>query len=312
MPEVTIKTADGEEHTFKTKKEMLIAVSRSILSQSDDSMTLRQLYYRFVAMDLIDNKQSQYQYLGEAVKEARLDGRIPWDAIEDRTRSTDGGDHDLVDVEDRFETNFEWFKQTPDRYRMPRWKGQPHYVEVWVEKEALAGVFASVCEDLNVVSFPNRGYTSVTLLKEAAERIRDQTRKKVPPMGRRKQAHILYFGDFDPSGQDIERNIREKLQGTFGVSVDVERKALTREQIDRFKLPPQPAKRSDSRYDDFVKEHGDMAVELDALPPDELRDLIRESVSEYFDQEYYQTEVLPKQRERTEKLRQMVDGVICE
>lgn len=305
MPQVTIQVG-GEEHTFETKKEMLIAVGRSILSNSDEPMTLRQLYYRFVALDLIENKQSQYQYLGEAIKEGRLDGRIPWAWIEDRTRSIDGGDHGLVDVETRFKANLEWFKKTPDRYRMPRWKGQETYVEVWVEKEALAGVFANVCEDLNVVTFPNRGYTSITMLKEAADRIGKQHTK------RQSTPAILYFGDFDPSGQDIERNIREKLRQTFDVPVRVERQALTREQIDRFELPPQPAKRTDSRYESFVESHGDMAVELDALPPEELRDLIRRSVDEHFDREHYESEVLPVQERRQERLREMVKGVISD
>lgn len=302
----------GESYEFESKKEMLQEVGRSILSNSPESMTLRQLYYRFVALDLIENKQSQYQYLGEAIKEARINGSIPWGWIEDRTRGTDAGDHTAIDPIDRFERNFERFRNTAERHHRPRWEGQPKYVEVWVEKEALAGVFASVCRDLKVVSFPNRGYTSITLLKQAAERIREQNRKKVPPLGDRKESHILYFGDFDPSGQDIERNIREKLSETFGVSVSVERMALTRKQIDEHQLPPQPAKRSDSRYETFVKEHGDMAVELDALPPDELRSLIRSSVEDYFDSHYYERKIKPKEKEEREKIRERIDSVLSE
>jgi hypothetical protein len=181
---------------------------------------------------------------------------------------------------------------------------------VWVEKEALAGVFASVCEDLKVVSFPNRGYTSVTLLKEASERFKEQQRKKVPPQGKRKSCKILYFGDYDPSGQDIERNIRDKLNDTFNVSVEVERMALTREQIDKYQLPPQPAKQSDSRYESFVEEHGNMAVELDALPPEELKQLIRDSVEKHFDEYHYNQNVLPKQEEEREKIEEKIEGVL--
>lgn len=312
MAEMTVQFGDGSERTFESKKQMLKVIGKWLLNESEQPMTLRQLYYRFVAMDLIENKQSQYQYLGEAIKEARLSGFIPWGWIEDRTRSTDAGDYDAVDPRDRFEGNFEWFKQTPDRYHRPRWQGQRHYVEVWVEKEALAGVFAAVCDDLKVVSFPNRGYTSITMLKEAAERFKDKRREKVPPMGNRRQCSILYFGDFDPSGQDIERNIREKLNDTFYASVHVERMALTREQIDEYELPPQPAKRSDSRYDDFVAEHGNMAVELDALPPEDLRQLIRDSVDEYFDESHYREEVLPEQREGRQNLREWVDEVLAD
>lgn len=304
MAELTVEFADGEQ-TFDSKKEMLTLVGHSILADTDDPMTLRQLYYRFVALDLIENKRSQYQYLSEAIKEARIKGVIPWDWIEDRTRSTDGGDWNLVEPESRFNGNLEWFKETPDRYHLPRWRGQDSYIEVWVEKEALAGVFASVCQDLRVVTFPSRGYTSITLLKDAADRMRGAIQDGRNP-------RILYFGDFDPSGQDIERNIREKLNGTFGVPTKVHRKALTREQIDRYELPPQPAKSTDARYDQFVDEHGDLAVELDALPPDELRRLIRESVEEHFDQDHYETEVLPEQREHRRRLRELIDGVLGE
>jgi hypothetical protein len=304
---------DGKVYEFKSKKEMLIQVGHYFLKEADSRMTLRQLYYRFVAHDLIDNKQSQYQYLGEAIKEARINGRIDWDMIEDRTRSTDAGDYndgEVVDPQDRFDRNLEWFKNTDERFHRPKWEGQDNYVEVWVEKEALAGIFADVCDDMNVISFPNRGYTSITLLKEAAERIREETAKKVPPMGDRKEAHILYFGDFDPSGQDIERNIRDKLHDTFGVRVNVERYALTRDQIDRYQLPPQPAKTTDARYESFVEEHGNMAVELDALPPEELKELIRSSVQDYFDEAFYQDEILPEQEKDREKINEELDRVL--
>lgn len=311
MPEVTIRVG-GDEHTFESKKRMLKVVANRLLKRSADPMTLRQLYYRFVAADLIENKRSQYQYLGEAVKEARLSGFIPWAWIEDRTRSTDAGDWDAVEPRDRFESNFEWFKETPDRYHRPRWQGQDYYVEVWVEKEALAGIFASVCEDLRVVSFPNRGYTSITLLKDAAERFKAKRREKVPPLGDRRKCRILYFGDFDPSGQDIERNISDKLNDTFFADVEVERVALTREQIDEYELPPQPAKASDARYEQFVAEHGNMAVELDALPPGDLRDLIREAVGDYFDERYWEKNVKPEQQEAREQLREWVDEVLAD
>lgn len=314
MSEITINL-NGEELTYSSKKDMMQRIGYAILDQTDDKMTLRQLYYRFVALDLIDNKQSQYQYLGTAIKEARLDGMIPWDWIEDRTRSTAAGDHNdgkVVTPASRFAANLDWFKNTPDRFFRPRWQHQENYIEVWVEKEALAGVFANICNDLKVVSFPNRGYTSITLLKEAADRIKEETRKKVPPMGNRKQAHILYFGDFDPSGQDIERNIRDKLQNTFHVDVTVTRKALTRKQINKHKLPPQPAKSSDSRYEDFVAEHGNIAVELDALPPSNLKQLIRDSVDEYFDQSVYKNKVLPEQKKEREQLENKVNDILDE
>jgi len=302
MAKVTL-VIDDEEVTYPSKKQMLKEVGRMILASSDEPMTLRQLYYRFVALDVLENKESQYNYLGEAIKEARIEGAIPWDWIEDRTRSAGAGDHDEVDPRDHFEKYKNYFETCPGRYNRPRWEDQDQYVEVWVEKEALAGVFESVAEDLKVVSFPNRGYTSITLLKEAADRI-EESRDPEGPAPR-----ILYFGDFDPSGQDIERNIRDKLNDVFGVHVVVERVALTREQIDDRELPPQPAKRSDSRYEDFVEEHGDMAVELDALPPEDLRSIVRDAVDGHFDEDTRQR-VLAKQERHREQISSWVDEVM--
>lgn len=179
------------------------------------------------------------------------------------------------------------------------------------EKEALAGIFADICDDLKVVTFPSKGYTSITLLHEAADRISSMMGKDIydggPPV---RSPYILYFGDFDPSGQDIERNIREKMQDTFHIPVEVERCALTREQVDTFELPPQPAKRSDARYEQFVAEHGDMAVELDALPPEDLRDLIRESVEAHFDDDVFEGRVEPRQTKERETLRGYLDDVL--
>lgn len=304
MAEVTL-LIDGEEVTFKSKKEMLIRVGGGILKDAEYPMTLRQLYYRFVALDLLENKQSQYQYLGEAMKEARLDNRIPWDAIEDRTRDTQGGDWSYIPPEERFEESLDHFKNTADRHHRPKWEGQVDYIEVWVEKEALASVFARECNRMNVVSFPCRGYPSITMLKEAAERHRNAWFDDRDP-------HIKYFGDYDPSGQDIERNIRETIQETFDVPVNVSRIALTRDQIDEHELPPQPAKQTDARYDQFIEKHGNMAVELDALPPDELRAHIRASIHMHFDKDYYEHEVLPKQNEERSELQDMIDGVLEE
>lgn len=300
MSDWTIRYNDGTEETYSTKKEMLINVGEHILSHAEQSMTLRQLYYRLVAKDIIENKQSEYQYLGQAMKEGRIDGKIPWDAIEDRTRSVDAGDSDYISPHKWFLREKRRFTTAAQRYSTPRWLHQEHYVEVWVEKEALANVFKTVCEDLAVVSFPNRGYTSITMLHEAAERIQEESEQlpvDTTPV-------ILYFGDYDPSGQDIERNIRDKLTDTFDIDVRVERVALTEDQIHKHELPPQPAKTTDSRYEQFVEEHGEMAFELDALPPARLRELIRENVNRFFDEDTFEEQ----KREVEAQAKREIDG----
>lgn len=303
MAKTTIQVG-GEPKEFSSKKAMLKWVAGDILEASDGPMTLRQLHYRFVAKNLIDNNEGQYSYLGEAVKEARIDGKIPWGYVDDRTRGTHAGDDDHVSRRDYFENRHGWLKNAADTYELPRWTDQPGYVEVWVEKEALAGVFADACEPLGVTAFPCRGYPSVTALHEAAERLREAYHSED------RWCRILYFGDFDPSGQDIERNIRDELHDTFALpAVEVERVALNRAQIDARGLPPQPAKRSDSRYEDFAESHGDMAVELDAIHPRELREMIREEVNDHFDEKVHER-VLERQAEDSEWIQERVDEVL--
>lgn len=287
---------------YETKKAMLARESKEILNGYSSAITLRQLYYRLVSKNLIENKQSQYQYLSRTIRDARLQGSVNWRSIEDRTREFKGGDTSRVNPDRRIKRSLRLLKRAYRRHALPKWMGQSNYVEVWFEKEALSSLFGDVCNPRNITYFPARGYSSITQLKEAADRLKrvDQDRDKT----------ILYFGDFDPSGQDIERNITERLENTFGVSLQVERVALTKEQIDKHELPPQPAKKTDARYQDFVKEHGNKAVELDALEPDLLKSYVRDKIGEYFDQDYYQEEVKTKEEEEKEYIKETVDKIM--
>lgn len=282
---------------LRNKKEGLIEESKKILQGYFDAITLRQLYYRLVSKDLIENKQSQYQYLSKALKEGRLSGRIPFSSIEDRTREANGGDYHYLEPEERLRFAWDNFTDVVDRQRRPQWEGQDYYIEVWVEKQALENIFNSIANRKGVTSFACRGYAGWTSLKEAEERFRNHPDK---------EKKIIYYGDFDPSGKDIERFIQESMRDVFGMHIQVERVALTKDQIDEYELPPQPAKRSDARYEDFVAKHGDMAVELDALDPELLEDMIEESINEYWDEDYYYNEVKPKEEEEKEWINEKV------
>lgn len=183
-------------------------------------------------------------------------------------------------------------------YRRDKWASQQTSIEVWCEKDALAGVLEPITEDFEVVLYPCRGYNSYSALLEAAERI---ARKQ-------QETTILYLGDFDPSGQDMPRDIRDRLRDGFGVSVDLRVIALTPEQIQRFDLPPAPAKKTDSRVAEFIARHGDAVVELDALPPDELQRLVRESVDQFVDNSSF-TEEQTIEAEEVERLQQIIGRV---
>jgi hypothetical protein len=161
---------------------------------------------------------------------------------------------------------------------------------VWCEKDAVAGVLQPVTDDFEAVLYPCRGYNSYSALREAAERIADIPRPTV----------ILYLGDFDPSGQDMGRDILARLTQAFDAEVQFERIALTPEQIAEYDLPPLPAKPTDSSAAAFIARHGDMAVELDALPPDVLQALVREQIGRFFDVSAFQAEQERQQQEQAE------------
>jgi len=219
-------------------------------------MTVRQVYYQLVSRLVIENKQSQYNAVCNLLRDARKEGVIPWEWVEDRLRRprTVAMWEDLTD-----------FAHVARQYRRDIWRTQPHYVEVWLEKDAVSGIFEDVLDRYGVTLNVGRGYDGWDSIHNAAERF-----------GNGAESTILYFGDFDPSGEDMVRSLRERL-GFFDCNPETVKCALTFEDVERYQLPPNFAKASDTRRAAFVARWGDLAVELDALPADLLRGrLIRE------------------------------------
>ena len=268
-----------------------------------DKMTLRQVYYQLVARLVLENKQTAYKRLSAVLVEARETGQVPWDAMEDRTRSILGRPslNDISDPEVSADMTVRYV-ETSEGILADRWLYQNWYVEVWLEKQALEGVFEAVTGDLEVVLMPGRGYSSATFLKEAAERMENAQSEG-------KQLAVLYFGDYDPSGMDIERYVHEKMEA-HGIHLDAfARIALTLKQIQEYELPPVPAKTSDSRRDAFVAIHGDMAVELDALNVRVLKDLIRAGIEEFWDVDAYDRRCEERADRVHEYRRLLVQGI---
>ena len=242
-------------------------------------LTLRQLYYQFVSRDLIRNKQTEYKRLGGIISDARLAGLIDWEAIEDRTRNLNGNSH--------WSNPGEIIRAAARSFQLDHWEGQPHHVEVWIEKEALVGVIASICKDLDVNYFACKGYVSQSEMWSAAQRMRAYERSGQKPV-------IIHLGDHDPSGIDMTRDIGDR-QGTFWAGVEVNRIALNMDQVLAYNPPPNPAKLTDSRCKGYLDRYGDESWELDALEPRELRQLIREAVEYYRDDALYRA-VLDQER----------------
>lgn len=275
---------------FHQKTLDLFAAVNGILGEYEGPLTLRQVYYRLVAAQIIQNTENEYKGLSKHLTRARLAGLVDDSRIIDRVRST---------LRVQCWPDLSHFLQTVRRsYRREKWASQDYNLEVWCEKDAVAGVLEPIANEYEIILYPCRGYNSYSALKDAAERIGYIDRPTV----------VLYMGDFDPSGQDMPRDIRDRLTEDFGVQLDLYVIALTRDQIEAYDLPPAPAKRSDSRAAAFMAKHGDMAVELDALPPNVLQELVRDNVEQFFDKSAFEQQAEIEREEQT-KLGRLIGAV---
>lgn len=230
-------------------------------------LTIRQLYYQFVARDLISNSQSEYKKLGSIINDARLACLIDWSDIKDRTRAM---------YENWHCTSPQAIMAATARdYAIDLRSDQDWYIEVWVEKEALAGIIEKACSDVDVPWFACRGYVSQTAMYEASKRF-------IAAEKDARETRIFHLGDHDPSGVDMTRDIQDRLN-MFGSDVVVDRIALNMDQIDEYDPPPNPAKFTDSRCSGYVDLFGDESWELDALDPPVLAKLIKHHVARYTD-----------------------------
>lgn len=233
------------------------------------TLTLRQLYYQFVSRDLITNTIRSYKRLGSIINGARLAGLIDWTAIEDRTRNL----HSPA----TWDTPANIVAAAASQFKLDLWEDQENRIEVWIEKEALAGVFERVCDELRVPFFSCRGYTSQSEMWSAGQRIRAMYDANHPPI-------ILHFGDHDPSGIDMSRDVEDRLKMFSGLDLRIQRLALTMEQVERYSPPPNPAKETDSRFRNYRRLYGGRSWELDALAPNVLAGLVEAAINGVRDQ----------------------------
>lgn len=241
-------------------------------------LTLRQLYYQFVARGLIPNNQKEYNNLGAAINNARLAGLIDWEAITDRTRNVQSNQH--------WDSPTQIIRAAANSYKRDKWRNQPNRVEVWIEKDALLGVIEGICRDLDVKFFSCRGYVSQSEMWVASQRAVEAD------INGGQETHIIHLGDHDPSGIDMTRDIRDRMEMFCKYhsvySLEVERVALSHDQVLEHKCPPNPAKITDSRAAGYIGKYGYESWELDALEPSVLIDLVSNAVLQYRDEELWQ------------------------
>jgi hypothetical protein len=228
-------------------------------------MTVRQVFYQLVSRQDVENTRSRYQSVGRALVNARREGLIPWEWIEDHLRHPRGRFTGWRSVERYLDDAID---ALGNQYYAAVWPIQPRYVEVWLEKDELAGIFSAALAPYHTALNVGRGYDGWSSVHNAAGRFR---------AAQQEESVILYFGDFDPSGEDMARSLEERLNDQ-GASLHILKVALTEDDIERYHLPPNRTKPTDSRARKHIAKHGDVSVELDALPPAVLRDSVVEAV----------------------------------
>ena len=280
----------------------IVKAVNAVLQQYTMPLTLRQIYYRLVAKLLIPNTVTCYKQLSHMLVKARERGEVDDSRIEDRSRNVLGtGDFGYEDFDNFLKGRAERFKDSWEYWTRTLWDNQQYDVLIALEKDALSRIFVDIADRFRVKVFPTRGYGSYTYVKNMAGYM-NKTRSTI----------VLYYGDLDPSGRDIERDLGERL-GRYGVAdFNVIRIALTKEQIAQYNLPPKPedaATLAKLERDPRTKTYGmEYACELDALEPTILQELIEANIRDRIDSDKWQ-EVLDKTREERETLKKKLEKV---
>jgi hypothetical protein len=266
MPFIEYKSWKPKPHTLAIVDQANEIID-SYLAQGFE-LTIRQLYYQFVARDLLPNTERSYKNLITTIDRGRQAGYIDWDAIVDRTREKEGNSH--------WRNPAAIVRGCAKQFQMDMWKLQENRVEVWIEKQALIGVIEDVCEGWDVDYFACRGYNSQSEAWRAGRRFKKYWKNQQRPI-------VIHLGDHDPSGIDMTYDNQRRLSLFAEGPVDVRRIALKMEQIEEYEPPPNPAKVTDSRFSAYQAEFGDESWELDALDPQTIVGLINDEIESIVD-----------------------------
>lgn len=292
---VACKFDDGTVRHWQARKEDVVQHIVDIVEEYDADgyiLTLRQLHYQLVKSNWIVNHDSAYKKLGNILDDCKYAGIVDWDNIEDRGRVP----HILYSVDDPEEA----LNDTVNQYRLDRQKGQTNYVELWTEKDALSGILKRTTEKYHIKLVVNKGYTSSSAIYKAYQRI-------IAALRNDQAFTILYFGDHDPSGLDMVRDIRDRLtfmlkNGTFELN-DIEDFftiipiGLTMAQIKQYNLPPNPTKLTDSRSNAYIKKYGKICWEVDALNPQTLTAIVESNIKDQIDIDQYEKMIVQENKD---------------
>lgn len=285
-----------EDYNFSAASLDTIDTANEILdaySAKGYTMTLRQLYYQFVSRDLVANTERSYKNLGNLVTKARDAGLISWTAIEDGGRGVTSYGFQ--------EDPREAISDLPYMIAFDQWARQDYYIEVWVEKHALNQVISRPARRWRVPYMSCKGYLSASEAWRSGQRFQEKVDEG-------KEVVILHLGDHDPSGIDMTRDNRERSwkYAMGSDNIEIVRLALNMDQIEEHRPPPNPAKITDSRAQDYIRRFGNKSWELDALDPTVIDKLIDGEIQKRLDIDVWD-EVAAQEREAKDQLRGVYD-----
>lgn len=269
-------TKDNTRYKFPYSDIELGKKINSILGEYDVPLTLRQVYYRLVVLGLM-NAQKVYKNLSNKLSRLRERNLVPWDKIIDLKRQPE--------KESSWTCPETFFETVGRAYKRDLQQEQPKHIEVWCEK---AVAISHIINKYDLSLFAGGGYRSISSLYEASKRFKYVNKPIV----------ILYLGDFDPSGLDIERDTETRMAEVFNVEVDVQRVLLLPQDITNYKLLPSPVKLTDPRTASYVEKYGfENAYELDALPPNILAERLEEAICNNMDMKLYKEQLLEQKKD---------------
>jgi hypothetical protein len=256
----------------RTTEELAeIDAAMHAFAEEHHPVNTRQIYYQLVSTGLLEKSENSYKMVVHRSARMREDDRLPYEWITDHSRS--------VRLPSMFGGAGNGLRALAQQYRRDPWADQAHVVHIWLEKEALLDVFYPITEEYGVPLFPAKGYASVSFLKEAADQINAED----------KPVYIYFWGDHDPSGEGARTNVKEKLEGHGCTLAGFEVVAVRPEQIESMDLLTRETKLEDPRAAAFIEKHKHIAngdsVDVDAIHPDLLRQMIREAIEQHIDRD---------------------------